>query len=92
MVLMGEGGAEQRHDPISHDPVDQALIVVDRLQHVIEDGIEKSLRFFWITIGNYAERSHDVRKKDSDLLALAFKVILGCQYPIGEMLRRIMFR
>ena len=44
MVLMGERGAEQRHDPVAHYPVDHALIVMDGFEHVIENGIEESLR------------------------------------------------
>jgi len=76
MIFVGEGGAEKGHDPISHHSVDHTFIVVDRLQHIIEDGIEEPLRFFWIAICYNAERSHDVRKQDGNLLAFTFKITL----------------
>jgi hypothetical protein len=66
--------------------------VVDCFQHVIEDGIQEPLRLFRIAIRYYSQRSNDIRKQDSDLLAFAFKITLRCQYPVGEMLWSIVVR
>ena len=89
---MGERGAEKGHDPISHDPVDHAFIVVDGLEHGIEDGIEQPLRLFRIAIRYYSQRPDDIRKQHSDLLAFTFKIAFRCQYPVSEMLWCIVVR
>ena len=83
MIFMGERGAEKGHDPIPHDPVDHAFIVVDCLQHVIEDGIEEPLRLFLIAICYYSQRPNDIREQDSDLLAFTFEIAFRRQYPVG---------
>jgi hypothetical protein len=33
VILVGEGGAEQRHNPVAHDLVDGALVAVNGLHH-----------------------------------------------------------
>jgi len=83
MIFMGERGAEKGHDPIPHDPVDHAFIVVDCLQHVIEDGIEEPLRLFRIAICYYSQRPNDIREQDGDLLAFTFEIAFRRQYPVG---------
>ena len=37
-------GAEESHDPIAHDLVDDALVAVDGLHHPLEDGVEETAR------------------------------------------------
>src|SRR5262245_56780280 len=41
MILVGDWCAEERHDPVAHDLIDSALEAVDRLHHVLEDGVEQ---------------------------------------------------
>ena len=78
MIFMCEWGAEEGHDPISHYSVDHAFIVVHCFQHIVEDGVEESLRLFWISICYYFQRPNDVCKQDSDLLAFALKIGFRC--------------
>jgi hypothetical protein len=83
MIFMSERGAKKGHDPISHDPVDHAFIVVDCLQHGIENGIEEPLRLFRIAICYYSQRPNDIGKQDGDLLALTFEIAFRRQYPVS---------
>src|SRR5262245_29970326 len=39
VVLVGEGRAEQRHDPVTHDLVHRAFVAVDRFHHPLDDGV-----------------------------------------------------
>jgi hypothetical protein len=85
MVLVGEGRAEQRHDPVSHDLVDGALVAVDGLHHQLEDGIENLARLLGITVGEELHRALEVSEQDSDLLAFAFERRLGGQNLLSEV-------
>jgi hypothetical protein len=39
VVLVGEGCAEQSHDPIAHDLVHRALVAVDGLHHAFKNWV-----------------------------------------------------
>jgi len=41
VVLVGQRGTEEGHDPVAHHLVHRALVPVDGLHHVFEDGIQK---------------------------------------------------
>jgi hypothetical protein len=51
VILVGERRAEQRHDPVAGRLVDGALIVMDGLHHVFEDGIEEFMRLLGVALG-----------------------------------------
>ena len=51
VVLVGDGGAEEGHDAVAHDLIHCALVMVDGLHHVLEDGIQEVLRFLGVTVG-----------------------------------------
>jgi len=51
VVLVRERRAEEGHDPIAHHLVHRALVAVDGLHHVLEDGIEKVARVLGIAVG-----------------------------------------
>jgi hypothetical protein len=89
MILMGKRGTEKRHDAISHNPVDHALVMVNGLEHVIENRIEEFLCLLRIAVRYYFKRSYDVGKQNGDLFTFALKLTFGCQNPRGEMLRSI---
>jgi hypothetical protein len=71
MVLVGEGCTEEGHDPVAHDLVHRALVAVDGLHHVLENGIEELPRLLGITVGEQLHRTLEVGEEDGDLLALA---------------------
>jgi hypothetical protein len=47
VILVGEGSAEQRHDPVTHDLVHRALVSMDRFHHVLEHRVEDPPCFFF---------------------------------------------
>ncbi len=51
VILVGEGGAEEGHYPIAHDLVDRALVAVDGLHHLLEDGVEELARLLGVAVG-----------------------------------------
>jgi hypothetical protein len=89
VVLVGEWRAKERHDAITHDLVDRALVVMHRLHHVFEDGIEKLPGLLGITVGEEFHRALEVGEQHSDLLALTFQRALGGEDLLGEVLRRV---
>ena len=79
VILVGEGRAEQRHDPVAHHLVDGALVVVDGLHHVLEDRVEELARLLGIAVGEQLHRALEVGEQHRHLLALAFECRLGGQ-------------
>jgi hypothetical protein len=73
VVLVGERGAEERHDPVAHHLVHRALVVMDGLHHQREDGIENLARLFGIAVAEQLHRALDVGEEDGDLLSLTFE-------------------
>jgi len=71
VVLVGEGGAEERHDPVAHHLVHRALVVVDRVHHALEHRIEELPRFLGVSVGQKLHRSLEVGEEHGDQLALA---------------------
>ncbi len=89
VVLVGEGRAEQRHDPVAHHLVDGALVAVDGLHHPLEDGIEELARLLGVAVGEQLHRALEVGEEDGDLLALALEGGLRGEDLLGEVLRRV---
>ena len=73
MVLVGERGAEERHDPVAHDLVDGALVAVDGFHHALEHGVEELARLLGIAVGEQLHRALQVGEEHGDLLALALQ-------------------
>ncbi len=72
VVLVGDGRAEQRHDPVAHHLVHGPLVAMDRLHHALEDGIEEPARLLGVAISQQLHRALEIGKQDGDLLALTF--------------------
>ena len=77
MVLVGERGAEERHDAVSHHLIHRALVAVDRLHHVLEHGVEDLACLLGVTVGEEFHRALEVSEEHGDLLALTFESELG---------------
>jgi hypothetical protein len=92
MILMSQRSPEERHDPVSHDLVDRALVAMDGLHHVLEDGVQKLAGFLGITVGQQLHRTLQVGKQDGDVLALAFESSLRREDLFGQVLRGIRVR
>jgi hypothetical protein len=91
MVLVGQRGAEQRHDPVAHDLIDGPLVAVDGLHHELEDRIEELPCLLRVTVGQKLHRALEVGEEDGNLLTLAFKGSLRGEDLLGQVLRRVGF-
>ena len=89
VILVGERRAEERHDAVAHDLVDRALVAVDRLHHVLEDGVEELARLLRIAVGQELHRALEVGEEDRHLLALALEGALRGEDPLGEVPGRV---
>src|SRR6266481_7219934 len=72
-------------DPVAHHLIDGALVAVDRLHHVFEDGIEDLAGLLGVTIREELHRALQISKEHCDLLALAFQSGLGGKDLLGEV-------
>src|SRR5262249_23464961 len=89
VVLMGERGAEQRHDPVAHDLIHRALVVMNRLHHALEHRIQELARLLGVAIGEKLHRPSEVGEEHGDLLALPFQRRLGGDDPFGQLRWRV---
>jgi hypothetical protein len=89
VIFMGERGAEERHDAVTHDLVHGALVMVHGLHHVLEHRVEELARLLGIAVGEQLHRALEVGEEDRHLLALALERGLRRQDFLGEMLGRV---
>ncbi len=73
MILVRQWRAEERHDPITHDLVDRALVEVNGFHHEREHRVENRASLLWIAIGQELHRALHVREENGHLLALSFQ-------------------
>jgi hypothetical protein len=92
VVLVGEGGAEEGHDPIAHHLVHGALVAVDGVHHQREEGIENLARLLGIAVGEQLHGALEIGEEHGDLLALALHGRLGGQDLLGEVLGGVRLR
>ena len=83
VVLVSDGGTEQRHDPVAHHLVDRALEAVDRLHHSLENRVKEPASLFGVAIGQDLHRALQVREEHRDLLALAFQSTARAEGLLG---------
>ena len=81
--------AEQGHNAVTHELVDGALVVVDGLDHPIEDRVEELARFLWVAVGEQFHETLEVGEQDGHLLALPFQRRLGDEDLFGEVRGRV---
>ena len=86
MVLVRERCAEERHDPVAHHLVHGALVAVDGLHHVLEDGVEELARLLGVAVGEQLHRALQVGEQHGDLLALTLQGGLGGEDALREVL------
>jgi hypothetical protein len=86
VVLVGDGGAEERHDAVAHHLVDRALVAVDGLHHPLENGVQQLARLLGVTVGQKLHGALQVGEEHGDLFALALERALRRQDLLGEVL------
>ena len=75
VVFMGQGCPKQRHDAITHNLIDRALVAMHRRHHAFQDGIKELPSLFRVAIRQQLHGAFEVGKQHGDLLALAFRGI-----------------
>jgi hypothetical protein len=73
VILVANGGTEERHDAVAQHLVHRALIAVHRVHHVVQSGIEELLGGFGVKVLDQCGGVCDVGKQDGHLLAFAFE-------------------
>jgi hypothetical protein len=51
MILVRDRRAEERHDPVTHNPIDGSFVTVDCLYHPFEHRVEELLHSLGIAVG-----------------------------------------
>ncbi len=92
MVLVGKRRAEQRHDPVAHHLIHGSFVVMDRLHHPLEHGVEEFARILRVAVGDQFHRALQIGEQHGDLLALALERGARVEDALGEMPRRVTSR
>src|SRR3989441_4705228 len=89
VVLVGDRGAEERHDAVAGVLVDRPLVVVDAVREDPEEAIEEAMPLLGIDTLSELHRARDVGEEDGDGLALALERALGGENLLDEVARRV---
>jgi hypothetical protein len=72
VILMGNRGSKEGHNPVTQYLVHGALIAVHRIHHGMQGGVQELLGGFRIKATDEFQRVFDIRKEYCDVLALAY--------------------
>ena len=89
VVLVGDRGAEERHDAVAGVLVDRPLVAVDAVGEDPEEAIEEPMPFLGIDALGELHRARHVGEEDGDRLALALERALGGEDLLDEVARRV---
>jgi hypothetical protein len=89
VVLVGDRGAEERHDPVAGVLVDRPLVSVDAAGEDPEQAIEQAVPLLGIDALGQLHGAHHVGEEDGDQLALAPERALRREDLLDEMPRRV---
>jgi len=92
VVLVGDGGAEERHHAVAEELVDRSLVAVDGLENDLEGAVHDRVDFFGIQALGHRREAGDVGEEHRHLLALAFDGAARAEDLVGEVLRRVRLR
>jgi len=73
VVLMGDRGPEERHDPIPKELIHRPLVAVDLGQHHLEGPAHEAMDVFRVEALGEGGEPGDVHEEHRDLLALPFE-------------------
>jgi hypothetical protein len=73
MILACHWRAEEGHNSITHEMVDGAFVLMDRIDHLLEYCIEQSSSVLRVTTRQNFKRALDIREQHSHPLALWIK-------------------
>jgi hypothetical protein len=63
MVLVGNGGTEERHDAVAQELIDRALVAVHLPQHQLEGPVHQVVDLFGVKLFRDGGESGDVRNR-----------------------------
>jgi hypothetical protein len=66
MVRTGQGGAEERHDAVTHHLVDGASVVMDGFHHPLEHAVEDRPRLFEVAAGQQLQRAAQIGEEHGE--------------------------
>src|SRR5215470_3289867 len=89
VILVGDRGAEERHDAVTGVLVDGPLVSVNAASKDTEEAIEQAMPFLGVDALRELHRAHDVGEEDGDELALAPERTLRGENLLDEMPRRV---
>ena len=89
VVLVGDGRPEERHDAVTEELVDRALVAVHLGQHEIEGPAHEPMDFLGVEAGREGREPGDVHEEHRHLLALALERAGGGEDLLGQVLRRV---
>ena len=89
VVLVGERGAEERHEAVAEELVDRALVTVHLGEGRLEKGVDQGVHPLRSKPLGEAGGADEVAEEHGDGLALALQRAPGGEDPRGEMPRRV---
>ena len=92
MVLVGDGRAEQRHEPVTEELIDGTFVAVDLPEHQFERTVHEDVDVLGIEPFGQRGEAGDVGEKHRDLLTFTFEGGLRGQDLFGKMPGRVRLR
>ena len=89
VVLLGQWGAEERHDAVAHHLVHRALIAVHGLPHALQHRVQQLACLLRVALGEQLQRALEVREEHGDLLAFPLERALRGQDLLDEVPGRV---
>ena len=89
VILMGQRGPEERHEPVAEELVDGALVAVDLGEGGLEELVDEDVHALRPQPFRQRGRADQVAEEHGDWLALAFQHAARGEDPLGEVARRV---
>ena len=89
VVLVGDGGAEERHDAVAEELVDRALVAVHLGQHEVEGAAHEPVHLLGVEALGQRGEPRDVHEEHGHLLALALERAARREDLLGQVLGRV---
>ena len=89
VILVGQRGAEERHEAVAEELVDGALVAVDLGQGGLEEAVEEDVHGLRPQPFGQRGGADQVAEEHGDRLALAFQRRARGEDPLGEVARRV---
>jgi len=89
VVFMGDGRAEQGHDPVAGELIDRSLEAMDPLAQYGEEAIHDVVKEFGVDLIRQLHRSLDVDEEHRHVLALSFERGASGEDALRQMARGV---